>query len=73
MIVKDVEPKVYAKYENLIKTRHGEAIAPITNDNCGACHMRVTAQTINEIKMYKNLVTCHSCVRILYIPEDLAG
>ncbi|UCG35312.1 MAG: hypothetical protein JSW17_00500 [Candidatus Omnitrophota bacterium] len=73
IIAKDVNPKIFAKYEQLIKSRHGEAIAPIVNDNCGFCHMRVTPQTINEIKMYKDLVLCHSCVRILYIPEDLEG
>jgi len=73
VIAKDVDPKIFAKYEQLIKSRHGEAIAPIINDNCGFCHMRVTPQTINEIKMYKDLVICHSCVRILYIPQDLEG
>jgi len=67
---KEIDPGILAKYENLIKTRRGIAIVPVKNNSCGACHMRITSQTINEIKMYLNLVLCESCVRILYIPED---
>ena len=66
-----VDQNILAKYENLLKTRQGLAIVPVSNNNCGYCHMRVTHQTLNEIKMYKDLVFCGSCVRMLYIPEDI--
>jgi hypothetical protein len=71
-LVKDIDKNVFAKYEKLIKTRSGRAIAAvnINTENCGACNMRMTAQTINEIKMYDKLVLCENCVRILYLPED---
>lgn len=74
ILVKDIDGNVLSRYEKLLNTRSGLAIAPVDVDseNCGACHMRVTPQTINEIKMYKNLVLCESCVRILYIAEDVA-
>ncbi|MEI8350305.1 MAG: C4-type zinc ribbon domain-containing protein [Candidatus Omnitrophota bacterium] len=70
----DIDKTILAKYEQLLKTRLGLAIAPVdlARENCGACHMRITPQTINEMKMYKNLVLCESCVRILYIPDDFA-
>ena len=68
---KDVDPKILAKYEDLLQTRGGLAVVPVENHNCGACHMRVTPQTINEIKMYEGMVFCGSCLRLLYIPEDL--
>ena len=70
IISKDVDPKILSVYERLIKTRSGLAIASVDDYNCSACHMRVTAQTINEIKMYKDLVFCEMCVRILYIKDD---
>ena len=66
-----IDKKTFAKYEQLLKTRQGLAIVPVNNNNCGYCYMRVTHQKINEIKMYKDLVFCENCVRILYIPEDI--
>jgi len=74
ILLSDIDKTILGKYEQLLKTRSGLALAPVdmTRENCGACHMRITPQTINEIKMYKNLVLCESCVRILYIPDDFA-
>ncbi|MFO8052972.1 MAG: C4-type zinc ribbon domain-containing protein [Candidatus Omnitrophota bacterium] len=69
--VDDVDEKILNQYQELLKKRSGLAIVPVINDNCGACHMSLTSQKINEIKMYDRLVLCESCVRILYIPEDL--
>jgi predicted nucleic acid-binding Zn-ribbon protein len=69
----DVNAEILDKYEKLLKTRSGLAIVPVdvNTENCGACNMRVTPQTINTIKMYKDLVLCENCVRILYIIEDV--
>lgn len=69
--VEHVDQKIISKYENLLETRNGLAAVAISNGNCLACNLRVTHQTINEIKMYDKLVLCSSCVRILYIPGDL--
>jgi hypothetical protein len=66
-----VDEKILSQYQDLLAKRNGLAIVPVTNNNCGACHMSLTHQNINEIKMYDRLVLCESCVRILYIPEDL--
>jgi len=70
MLSQNVEKNILSVYDRLIKSRGGVAIVPIEEENCGACHMKVTAQKINEIKMYKDLVFCEVCVRILYIKED---
>jgi uncharacterized protein len=69
-LVRDVDPEILIKYDKLIKSRSGYAIAPVVNGSCGACNIRASHQVINEIKMYKSLVLCGNCVRILYIPED---
>ncbi|MFH1876162.1 MAG: C4-type zinc ribbon domain-containing protein [Candidatus Omnitrophota bacterium] len=68
-----VDVAIYPKYERLLTTRSGLAIVPadVEQETCGACHMRVTAQTINEIKMYKEPVFCESCTRMLYVAEDI--
>jgi len=69
--VEGIDAKVLATYEHLLSSRGGLALAPVKGSGCGACHMRLNHQTINEIKMFEHLVSCNSCVRILYIPEDL--
>ncbi len=72
IITQSIDSKILSIYERLLKTRNGLVIASVDNQNCTACHMRVTPQTINEIKMYKDLVFCEMCVRILYIKEDFS-
>jgi predicted nucleic acid-binding Zn-ribbon protein len=70
-LVRDVNKRILDYYEKLLKSRNGIAMAAVSNENCGACHMKVNAQQINEVKMYVDLVFCESCARILYIPEDI--
>jgi hypothetical protein len=69
--IENIDKQILSKYERLLKTRGGLAIAPIKNNNCSACFLAVTHQKINEIKKYADLVLCENCVRILYIPEDI--
>jgi len=66
-----IDREVLPVYDRLVASRNGVAIAPVEGEICGACHMHVTAQTINQIKMYDKLVSCESCVRILYLKEDI--
>lgn len=68
---KEISPTLLTRYERLLKSRDGLAIVPVVEASCSACHMRVPHQTINLIKMYSDLVVCGSCVRILYIPEEI--
>jgi len=71
-VTKDVDKKILEIYEKLLNKRGGVALAPISNGTCGACYMHVMPQIINSIKMYDELVFCPSCMRILYIHEDLS-
>lgn len=70
ILARDIDKSIFKVYEKLIVSRLGLAIAPLQNESCGACYMKASHQKINEIKMYKDLVFCGSCLRILYIPED---
>ena len=69
--IKDIDNEVLSKYQQLLETRQGLAIVPVKDNHCGACHMLLTHQKINDIKMYSGPVLCESCVRILYLPDDL--
>ena len=66
-----VDKKLLATYEQLLKKRSGLAVVPVRENNCGACHLLLNPQKINEIKMYEKMVFCENCVRMLYIPEDI--
>ena len=68
---REVDPKIASKYEHMLKAKGGVAIVPVNSEHCGACNIKLTPQKINEIKMFEHLVTCESCQRLLYIPEDL--
>jgi len=72
-LAEGIEKEILDKYERLLNSRQGLALVPVKGSDCGACHMRLNHQTINEIKMFEHLVSCDSCVRILYIPEDIQG
>lgn len=69
-ISENVDKNILSVYEKLLLSRGGVAAALVERENCGACHMKVTAQKINEIKMYKSLIFCENCLRILYLEED---
>lgn len=71
IIIGGIDKNLYSKYAHLLTTRDSLAIAPVINNSCGACFIQTSHQKINEIKMYKELIFCDNCVRILYIAEDI--
>jgi len=71
VIAEGIDKKILSDYERLLVSRKGLALVPVKGNGCGACHMRLNHQKINEIKMLEHLAICESCVRILYIPEDI--
>jgi len=72
ILINDISPNVLSAYQRLIESKSGIAIAAADSENCGACYMKVTPQTVNAIKMYKDLVFCEMCQRILYTSQDLS-
>ncbi len=67
-------------YERLFASRNGEAVVPAayqsgTSHNegcyiCTGCYMPLTHQMVNLLLMGKEIVTCKSCGRILYVDDD---
>ena len=68
-VAPDVETKILAQYERIIKSRDGLGIVNVKNNSCGGCNMLVPPQVINLIKMYERIITCEMCNRILYTDE----
>lgn len=66
-----VEKRVLSTYERILKAREGIALVRVKDFSCQGCHMSVTPQVVNEIKMQEKLIICESCARILYLEEDM--
>ena len=66
---KDVPPDIFDKYERLIARRGQTAMVAVVNGSCQGCFMTLRAETIAQLKKRTDLVTCHSCGRILYLEE----
>lgn len=68
----DLEPRFKSRYEKLLQRKEGLAIVPVgKNSSCGGCHLNLTHQKINEIKLASEMIECEFCSRILYLEDDL--
>ncbi len=61
-----IEKEVKELYDKILKKREGVAMASITGDICGACHVQLRPQIINEVKLQRDVVCCENCTRILF-------
>ncbi|MBI3895542.1 MAG: hypothetical protein HY313_06395 [Acidobacteria bacterium] len=64
---------IYEQYERVARQRKGQAVVPVHNGSCGACHVRLRPQAYAESKSNETLVSCESCGRILYYAPEPAG
>lgn len=64
------DPEVYATYSRLMFSKLERVIVPIHGLSCGACHISVTAQHENIVKMKSKLTTCENCSVIHWISDD---
>lgn len=72
-VLAQIPAEFLSSYERLLHRTGGKALAPCRNFVCGACRMSLTANTVNLLLGGNTLVYCHSCGRILYMPEDEAA
>ena len=62
----DVDARTLGLYEQLIKGRRGIAVARMTGEICGACHVRLRPHVAQQIRRNDSIVQCDSCQRMLY-------
>jgi len=68
-LAQNVNEDVLDIYLHLFKTKHGTAVATLEHEVCMGCHMKVTAQTVVQVRAGKEIIHCPQCGRILYMPE----
>lgn len=67
----NIEKKILARYERVLKNRDGIAVVKIEEGACGGCHMNLPPQVISDVKIREDIVVCGSCSRILYLDENV--
>jgi uncharacterized protein len=67
-IAAKVDEDLLERYARLFASKAGRAVVELDGDVCMGCHMRVTHQTVLEVKSAKAITTCSNCGRILTLP-----
>ena len=65
--------EVAARYERIRRARQGIAVAPVRDDRCSACNMRLRPQLVEEIHAGHSIHACEPCGCILFIEVDAAA
>jgi len=66
-LVKDVEPRLVALFEQVARVRKGVAICSATRDGlCSLCHVRLRPSVFQQVRQNDGVIQCESCQRVLY-------
>lgn len=60
-----VEKPLLRRYDEIRKAREGIGLAVTDNDMCSVCRMKITPQTLLELREGEDLTFCDNCGRIL--------
>jgi uncharacterized protein len=66
-LVKDIEPRLMALFEQVARARKGVAISSATRDGlCSLCHVRLRPPVFQQVRHNDSIIQCESCQRVLY-------
>ena len=65
--------EIASRYERIRRARHGIAVAPVRDERCAACNVRLRPQLLEEIHSGHSIVACESCARILFLEPEAAA
>jgi predicted nucleic acid-binding Zn-ribbon protein len=66
-LLKDLEPRLTAIFEQVARARKGIAISMATRDGlCSVCHVRLRPPVFQQVRHNDSIIQCESCQRILY-------
>lgn len=69
LVRSDINPNVLSAYDRLRSHGRGDALAQVRDRVCQGCFTRITKQTENLLLRGDEIVYCHSCGRMLMLPE----
>lgn len=65
-LLKEMEPRLVALFEQVAKVRKGIAICATNDGLCSVCHVRLRPQVFQLVRQNDGIVQCDHCNRILY-------
>jgi predicted nucleic acid-binding Zn-ribbon protein len=66
-LVKNLEPRLIALFEQVARVRKGVAISCATRDGlCSLCHVRLRPPVFQQVRANDAIIQCESCQRVLY-------
>jgi predicted nucleic acid-binding Zn-ribbon protein len=66
-LVKEMDPRLVALFEQVARVRKGTAICGATRDGlCSLCHMRLRPYVFQQVRQNDAIIQCDSCQRVLY-------
>ena len=65
--------EIATRYERIRGARRGIAVAPVRDDRCSACNVRLRPQLLEEIHAGHAIHACETCARILFFEEEPAA
>jgi len=66
-LIKDLEPRLIALFEQVARVRKGVAISCATRDGlCSVCHVRLRPSVFQQVRANDAIIQCESCQRVLY-------
>ena len=71
-VVKQMTPAIYQRYEKVRKARRGIAVAEAIDGRCSVCNMGLRPQFFQELKRGDQVMSCESCLRMLYYNPPVA-
>jgi len=65
---KDIEPVFLSTYDRVTKiVSRPPYMAPISDQKCSGCHLRVSNDVISSVLVEKKITQCDQCGRIVYV------
>jgi hypothetical protein len=61
-------PAEVARFHRLAGARHGRVVVAVENGACSGCNVKLRGPILFQLKERKDLITCESCQRILFLP-----
>ena len=69
---RELADDVREKYDRVVRHKGADGMAAVDGRSCGGCHQQITTNQVSEL-LGGRIVTCRSCGRLLYTPEQGAS
>jgi hypothetical protein len=65
----DIDGEALVLYEKIWRAKGDRALVPVSGTACQGCFMNITMENLSRLMADRELITCESCGRILYLDK----